>query len=426
MPGVAYILTAKNAPKTYPMPEELFFQGEVVAIVAAETEDQAEDAVAAIRGGVRNSSVLRPASQQAMAPNRRTWQQEPPENVVKTLSEWGDVDKAFAQSDVVKEFTYFFGGAIPVPISADRLRGQVGWRQADHLGHAARYLSVARRRTATPAWAIPCENVRFIDKWNGGTFGGADAAGDEVLSVDRAHLPKQTDRPVKMMLTKDQELAHPAREAADAHQVQGRSHEGRQDRRLPPRVPRQYGRESGSEGSEAKAEAGPSSTCTSFPTGRRSASSTGPITMRTGASRSNSQQEFKWAWEQMMDEMAEAVGMDPVKFRLLNVQKPGTKVAIGQGGPTIVPMPETENGFLHLRLLCLGRGSGRRREGHRVGQEESRARRQSRKIQARNRRGDVPASRRARGLPGRRAGFRLDHVQIEPDRARSSARRHRC
>ena len=29
--------------------------------------------------------------------------------------------------------------------------------------------------------------------------------------------------------------------------------------------------------------------------------------MRTGPSRSNSQQEFKWAWEQMMDEMAEAV-----------------------------------------------------------------------------------------------------------------------
>ena len=68
--------------------------------------------------------------------------------------------------------------------------------------------------------------------------------------------------------------------------------------------------------------------------------------MLTGPSRSNYQQEFKWAWEQMMDEMAEAVGMDPMKFRLLNIQKPGTKIAIGQGGPTIVPMPETENGFL--------------------------------------------------------------------------------
>src|SRR5437016_10624966 len=48
----------------------------------------------------------------------------------------------------------------------------------------------------------------------------------------------------------------------------------------------------------------------------------------------------------MMDEMAEAVGMDPVQFRLLNVQKPGTKVSHEQGGPTVIPMPESENGTL--------------------------------------------------------------------------------
>src|SRR5487761_383117 len=44
--------------------------------------------------------------------------------------------------------------------------------------------------------------------------------------------------------------------------------------------------------------------------------------------------------------MAEALGMDPVKFRLINTPKPGTKIAIGQGGPTITPMPEMENGLL--------------------------------------------------------------------------------
>src|SRR2546430_2269734 len=68
--------------------------------------------------------------------------------------------------------------------------------------------------------------------------------------------------------------------------------------------------------------------------------------MTIGASRSNMQQEFKFGWEQMMDEMAEAVGMDPVQFRLLNVQKPGTKVSLASGGPTMAPVPEIENGFL--------------------------------------------------------------------------------
>jgi len=64
---------------------------------------------------------------------------------------------------------------------------------------------------------------------------------------------------------------------------------------------------------------------------------------RQGACRSNMQQEFKWSWEQMMDEMAEAIGMDPVKFRLINVQHPGTRVSHAQGGPTVTPMPESLN-----------------------------------------------------------------------------------
>ena len=34
----------------------------------------------------------------------------------KTLSEWGDVEKAFAQADIVKEFEYRFGGGLPVPL----------------------------------------------------------------------------------------------------------------------------------------------------------------------------------------------------------------------------------------------------------------------------------------------------------------------
>lgn len=45
-----------------------------------------------------------------------------------------------------------------------------------------------------------------------------------------------------------------------------------------------------------------------------------------------------------MDEMAEALDMDPVKFRLLNTPHPGTKVALGQ--PSIAVMPEMENGLL--------------------------------------------------------------------------------
>src|SRR5262245_14159469 len=48
MPGVAYVLTYKNAPNNLPMPQELNFQGEFLAMVVATTEDLAEDAAEAI------------------------------------------------------------------------------------------------------------------------------------------------------------------------------------------------------------------------------------------------------------------------------------------------------------------------------------------------------------------------------------------
>ena len=97
------------------MPEELFFQGEMVAFVAAETEDHAEDAVSRDRSGVRDSSVGHQSRAGHGAEPAGPQQPQHRGNVVKTLFEWGDVDKAFAQADVVKEFSYFFNGGIIFP-----------------------------------------------------------------------------------------------------------------------------------------------------------------------------------------------------------------------------------------------------------------------------------------------------------------------
>ena len=43
---------------------------------------------------------------------------------------------------------------------------------------------------------------------------------------------------------------------------------------------------------------------------------------RPGPSRSYYQQETKWSWESMMDEMAETLGLDPVQFRLMHITRP--------------------------------------------------------------------------------------------------------
>ena len=104
MPGVAYILTPGNAPKSYPLPDELFFQGEIVAIVAADSEDLAHDAADAIE--VEYDLLPFAATlQQIMSPDAPELRRGRG-NVIRTSSQYGDVEKAFAQADVVKEFTY--------------------------------------------------------------------------------------------------------------------------------------------------------------------------------------------------------------------------------------------------------------------------------------------------------------------------------
>src|SRR5207245_6235239 len=203
MTGVVYIMTPQNAPKTYPLPAELFFQGEIVAIVAAETEDLAEDALAAIKV---EYEVLPFAANlaQAMAPNPPDLSSKERGNIAQTLYQWGDVDKAFAQADIVKEFTYSYAGAIPFPLQP--LGGIAKW-DGDKLTVWGMGQGVHQQRAnVAKRLGIPVENVRYINKWNGGTFGGALSAGDKLFPWI-APIAKMSGRPTKLILQKDQELA---------------------------------------------------------------------------------------------------------------------------------------------------------------------------------------------------------------------------
>ena len=93
------------------MPREINLQGEVVAIVAAETEDLADDAMAAIKVEYEVlpfvstlKDVMAPG-----APDLRGGKG----NLIRTwTSEGGDVERGFAEADVVKEFEYHFAGAV--------------------------------------------------------------------------------------------------------------------------------------------------------------------------------------------------------------------------------------------------------------------------------------------------------------------------
>ncbi|HEX5226131.1 MAG TPA: molybdopterin cofactor-binding domain-containing protein [Bryobacteraceae bacterium] len=341
MPGVASILTYKNAPKpqsplgggqrTMPLalPQELNLQGEAVAIVAAATEDQAEDAAAAIqveyevlpfaatlkdtmapdaadlRGGKGN--LLRHADSPAKFPNA-TW-----------AAEQGDIEKGFAEADVIKEFSYHFAGAVSFPIQPS---GSVAKWDGDRLTFWGMGQGIyPPRRDLASALGIDPVRIRFINKWNGSTFGAARLAADRFYPM-MAHLAKITGRPVKIMLPKDQELAQLVIKPETITKFKVGATDGR--------ITAIYHEVYVSVGElEFGVHAdGPGNAFNQLelytahvPHWRSLWCAYRTNAPRPGPSRSHIQQETKWSWENMMDEMAEAVGADPVDFRLKHITR---------------------------------------------------------------------------------------------------------
>ncbi len=333
MPGVAYVLTYKNAPSTYPMPQELSFQGEIVAMVAADTEDLAEDAIELIeaeyeplaaaatldqvmasnapdlRGGKGNLILQAPN-----APNsdpKATW-----------AARHGDVEKGFAEADIIKEFTYHFAGAVSIPIQPC---GGVAHWEGDKLTFWGMGQGIYPSRSElAKALGIDASKIRFINKYNGCTFGAA-RSGSENFYPWIAHIAKLSGRPVRLMLPKDQELAHIRIKAETLTKFKVGMKKDGQIAALTHDIHVNVG-------DQETAATGHSRNQTELYTSnvpnwisKWYAYKTNAI--RFGASRSYYQQETKWAWENLIDEMAEAVGMDPVKFRLMHITKPGTMLS---------------------------------------------------------------------------------------------------
>ena len=338
MPGVAYILTHQNAPAAFGFPQELNHQGEVVAIVAADTEDLAEDAVEAIEVEYEPLPFASTIAQ-VMSPDAPDLRDGQGNVTTSEDSEYGDVDSAFEQADVVREFTYYFSGAVPVPMQPC---GCVAKWDGDHLTFWGMGQQIhPSRLSIAEDLGIDAANVRFINKWNGGTFGGARGASQRFYPYI-SHIARVTGRPTKLMMPKDQELGQMAVKPENISKFKvGATRDGRIIA-----CQREYHAAVGSRrrGGGGGGVGGRSELYLHvIPNWKEIGFGYMTNSPRIGASRSNMQQEFKWGWEQMMDEMAEAVGMDPVGFRLLNIQKPGTRVTLESGGRTMVPMPESEN-----------------------------------------------------------------------------------
>jgi xanthine dehydrogenase molybdenum-binding subunit len=247
MPGVAAIITHKDVPKVlfgpyqneiYPLDEEIRFVGDTVAAVAAKDWNVAEEAIRAIRvtyevlpavhdpesgvqPGAPGAVLHYPESHELKPGDIRPDQLGTFGNVIglkeggpTVVNERGDVEKGFAESDVVIERSF---RQSEVNAVSHEPRACVAVYENDTCTLWCSVQDPYRLQDSMArVLGLPMEAVRVVSTNLGGAFGVKVTGRFAVLC---ALLARKTGRPVKIWFTREEESLDSHNRSALTHYV---------------------------------------------------------------------------------------------------------------------------------------------------------------------------------------------------------------
>ncbi len=368
MPGVACVLTHKNTPATrhttagqgFPEPSpydarmfdtKVRFVGDRVAAVAAETEEVAERARAAIRVEYEELPAVlsidearRPGAPIVHDESDATGIYDPSKNVVADVDiDVGDVAVGFGESDLIVETTCETQYAQHTPIEThvvlasldadDRLVLRTSTQVPFHV-----------RRIVAQTLGIPVHRIRVVKPRIGGGFG----VKQEVLLEDVAGwVTLQTRRPALFTLSRREEFTS----SRTRHPMRVRVKVGVKKTGLVHAIEMEAVSNTGAYGAHGltvlantgsktlplynKAENAHffgQAVYTNLPVG--------------GAYRGYGATQGYFALETAMDEAAERLGLDPIEFRLRNA------IRTGEGSPIFAKLGEGREGVSQTVKSC--------------------------------------------------------------------------
>lgn len=301
--------------------DKVRYVGEEVAAVAAVDLDTAREALDLIEIDYEELPAVFDA-ELAMAPDAPLIHEARGTNVTATIDvERGDVEAAFAASDVVVENVYESHLQWHAPIETIGSVAQFSPNGKLTLWMNTQTLFMARGRVA---WALDMSesDVRIIQPYVGGGFGGKSCDDNNALVC--AVLAKVSGRPVKLINTREEEFLAGSR----------------------PRVPMKFWvkmgfardglvqakqirvvADNGAYSAKAPGVFGVSSlrhdTGYKYPNVKVQSYLVYTNKIPTGAFRGFGNPSAEWAVEQTWDLAAEELGIDPLDLALLNAAEPG-------------------------------------------------------------------------------------------------------
>jgi len=309
--------------------EFVYYIGDGIVVIAAETEEAAEKALELIEVDYTElPGIFDPEEA-----SKKTAQQVHPElednQVIHHILRKGDIDKGFSRSDIILEREYSTQfiehsyiepeAIVAVPYGDNHLITIYGSIQNPF----------ACRNAVASVLMVNLNEVRIIQNHIGGSFGGKD----EVMSAMAARaavLALNTKRPVKMVNSRYESILesykrHPYRMKYKI----GASKDGKL---LSMKI-------------QCIADSGAYACQTPFVTWRSVVQATGPYNLSnvktdtygyytnniyTGAMRGYGSPQVIFAQESLMDELARELNMDPIEIRLKNIYHNNSITASGQ------------------------------------------------------------------------------------------------
>ncbi len=339
VPGVVNVFTSADIPGEnqvgYALPDQpliaegkVRYDGELVALVAAEDIDSALRAAEEVRVEYEPLPyVLDPL--EALERKDVLVHEEVGSNVAfRTKIRKGDVKRGFEEADVIVENEYRTHhqehlylepeGALAIP----GLDGRLTVITAAQYPHLAQ--SIVSR-----VLGVPASQVKIVVPFMGGGFGGKDDEGP--LTAAKAALAAHlTGRPAFLLYTREESMRiHPKREATIIRYKSGARSDGRLTA-IEVKIVHDTG---------AYANRGP------FILWRASVHASGPYEVPNakvdgycvytnkvyqGSFRGFGNPSVQFAAEMQMNELARKLGMDPVDIRLKNMLRPGSRTITNQ------------------------------------------------------------------------------------------------
>ncbi|WP_369249865.1 xanthine dehydrogenase subunit D [Streptomyces sp. R41] len=355
-PGVYAVLTHKDVPgeniyglkvsDTPALAEDIVrYQGEPVALVAADHPETARRALAKI---VVDYEVFEPITDPERAAHDGTLPKLHPEHPDGNVVRYQPIIKGDpeAKADVVVSDVYTLGmqdQAFLGPESGLAVPAEDG---GVDLFLATQWLHVDQKQTAR-ALGLPVEKVRFTMSGVGGAFGGRE---DLSMQIHCCMLALHTGKPVKMVYNREESFyGHVHRHPAKMYYEHGATKDGR----LVYVKARMYF-DGGAYASKTPVVV---SNATSLGVGPYEVPNVkiegwGLYTNNPpcGAMRGLGAVQPAYAYESQMDKLAKALDMDPVRLRQLNAVEEGSTMHTGQVLDSPAPVAELLERLKNLPL----------------------------------------------------------------------------